>query len=56
MDSGKTALTREERLAQQLRANLRRRKAQARALEDAAPDEIGGNDGARGLPKAPNQG
>lgn len=29
---GEKALTREERLAAQLRANLRRRKAQARAI------------------------
>ena len=29
---GPSALTREERLARQLRENLRRRKAQARAL------------------------
>ncbi len=31
--AAKPALTREERLAQRLRENLRRRKAQARAME-----------------------
>ncbi|WP_421851866.1 hypothetical protein [Novosphingobium sp.] len=34
----KPALTREERLALRLRENLRRRKAQARALGAAAED------------------
>lgn len=35
---GKPALTREERLALRLRENLRRRKAQARALESGNPE------------------
>jgi hypothetical protein len=34
-----SALTREQRLAQRLRENLRLRKAQARALDAAAADE-----------------
>jgi hypothetical protein len=46
MDDDKGKLTREERLAAQLRENLRRRKAQARAL-DARDD---------GLPKPPERG
>jgi hypothetical protein len=40
MDQGKPPTTREERLAARLRDNLRRRKAQARALDrrdDALP-------------------
>ena len=37
MDEGKPSETREERLAAKLRENLRRRKAQARALE--SPDK-----------------
>ena len=41
-------LTREERLAAKLRENLRRRKAQARALEDDAGGESG-----ESLPKGP---
>ncbi len=36
MTAAKPATTREERLAARLRENLRRRKAQARALEGAA--------------------
>lgn len=43
-DQGKA--TREERLAAKLRENLRRRKAQARAME--RPDD--------GLPKKPERG
>ena len=41
MDSAKPGATptREERLAAQLRANLRRRKQQARAMGQAAPDD-----------------
>ncbi|MEI6640529.1 MAG: hypothetical protein WCL10_00735 [Novosphingobium sp.] len=35
----KPALAREERLAQRLRENLRRRKAQARALGAAGEDD-----------------
>ena len=46
MDEGQPPATREERLAAKLRENLRRRKAQARAL-DATDD---------GLPKAPERG
>ena len=42
--------TREERLAAKLRENLRRRKAQARALSGAGE---AADDGAGGLPKAP---
>ena len=35
MAEGKQALSREERLATKLRENLRRRKAQARALDSS---------------------
>ncbi len=35
MSDEKTPQTREERLAAKLRENLRRRKAQARAIDDA---------------------
>jgi FtsZ-binding cell division protein ZapB len=42
----KRTLTREERLAQKLRENLRRRKAQARELGQQTPD----------LPKTPTGG
>ena len=44
MAEGKQALSREERLAAKLRENLRRRKAQARALDGKPGD-------APGLPK-----
>jgi|KBSSwiStaDraftv2_1062776.scaffolds.fasta_scaffold26538_6 hypothetical protein len=44
----KSELTREERLAAKLRENLRRRKAQARALGGGAADESGET-----LPKPP---
>ena len=46
MAEGKQALSREERLAAKLRENLKRRKAQARAVE--RPDES--------LPKTPERG
>ena len=46
MNEGKPPVAREERLAAKLRENLRRRKAQARALD-------GKDDG---LPKAPERG
>ena len=46
MAEGKQALSREERLATKLRENLKRRKAQARAVE--RPDES--------LPKTPERG
>ena len=46
MAEGKQALSREERLAAKLRENLKRRKAQARAVE--RPDET--------LPKTPERG
>ena len=36
---GDKALTREERLAQRLRENLRRRKAQARAMEAGTTEQ-----------------
>lgn len=53
-------LTREERLAAQLRANLRRRKTQARALADGAADPEAGDEGESGvspsLPKSPSGG
>ena len=49
MDEAKP-LTREERLAAKLRENLRRRKAQARALESR--DDRGDD----GLPKVPERG
>jgi hypothetical protein len=47
MDSAKppAGLTREERLAAQLRANLRRRKQQARALAHGQPAEGPGEPG-----------
>ena len=48
MEKKPEALSREERLAAKLRENLKRRKVQARALDD------GGNDEANAaLPKAP---
>lgn len=37
MTAPKVPMTREERLAARLRENLKRRKAQARALEGGAP-------------------
>ncbi len=40
----KSPISREERLAARLRENLKRRKAQARAMDDAAGD-IGQNGG-----------
>ena len=43
---GKDDLSREERLAAKLRENLRRRKAQARALDEA---------GKPALPKEPSE-
>ena len=46
MNEGQPPATREERLAARLRENLRRRKAQARAIERR--DD--------GLPKAPERG
>ena len=45
MNEDRPPMTREEKLAAKLRENLRRRKAQARALE--RPDD--------GLPKKPDQ-
>ncbi|MFN3470323.1 MAG: hypothetical protein ACK4Z7_11530 [Novosphingobium sp.] len=39
MTDPKAPMTREERLAARLRENLKRRKAQARALEGAAPTQ-----------------
>jgi len=39
MDKSPPKPTREERLAAQLRANLRRRKAQARALNESGPNQ-----------------
>ena len=37
-------MTREERLAAKLRDNLRRRKAQARAMQAPGPQDKGGDD------------
>lgn len=51
MDKDQPALSREDRLAAKLRENLRRRKAQARAL-DQAEDAVDSN-GA--LPKQPTK-
>ena len=50
MTEEKPGLTREERLATKLRENLRRRKAQARAIDSSgdSPDDS--------LPKAPERG
>ncbi|MFO6446752.1 hypothetical protein ACLBKU_06350 [Erythrobacter sp. NE805] len=45
-------MSREERLAAKLRENLRRRKAQARALGSAT----GESDGTQGLPNPPREG
>ncbi len=44
MTDTKSPISREERLAVRLRENLKRRKAQARAI-DSAPDDIGQNGG-----------
>ena len=41
---------REERLAAQLRANLKRRKAQARAMDGAASSETEDGDAREGSP------
>ncbi|MDE2560800.1 MAG: hypothetical protein KGL48_01010 [Sphingomonadales bacterium] len=51
MGGARAVSTREERLAQRLRENLRRRKAQARAMnaDEAESDRPG-------LPKAPGDG
>ncbi|MFN4241293.1 MAG: hypothetical protein ACK4E5_11715 [Erythrobacter cryptus] len=46
-------MSREERLAAKLRENLRRRKAQARALADSAPPEKAAP---QGLCKPPREG
>lgn len=46
------ALTREERLAAKLRENLRRRKAQARAMDDNSGDSRDNAESHR-LPKSP---
>lgn len=51
MGGEKATSTREERLAQRLRENLRRRKAQARAMNGAQDDSA-----QPGLPKAPGEG
>jgi hypothetical protein len=54
MTDGKLYQTREERLAAQLRENLKRRKAQARAMSDPGPDDNGKNETESqetGLPK-----
>lgn len=49
-------LTREERLAAQLRANLRRRKAQARLMTGAPADgQADRTDGVRGADRPDNQ-
>ncbi|MFM7350574.1 MAG: hypothetical protein ACKO01_13990 [Erythrobacter sp.] len=45
------SLSREERLAAKLRENLRRRKAQARAMTGAGSD----SPGARPLPNSPRE-
>ncbi|WP_338467114.1 hypothetical protein RXV95_00715 [Novosphingobium sp. ZN18A2] len=47
------AMTREERLAAQLRGNLRRRKAQARAMAPARKAGDAADSGEPGLPKTP---
>jgi hypothetical protein len=49
--SAEKPLSREERLAQRLRENLHRRKAQARALSGSA--ETGESAGTPALPKSP---
>lgn len=51
MDEKAPGMNREERLAQKLRQNLHRRKAQARAMAEGTAKEIEGTDSA--LPKAP---
>lgn len=56
MGDGETASTREQRLARQLKANIARRKAQARAMTDSASGEIPADEGAQALPKAPHGG
>ncbi len=53
MNEGKPTASREERLAAKLRENLRRRKAQSRALDSR---EGGEEDRDVGLPKAPERG
>lgn len=45
MTDHKTPSSREERLAARLRENLKRRKAQARALGEASEDESGASAG-----------
>jgi hypothetical protein len=51
MKQGEPSSTREERLAAKLRENLRRRKAQARAL-DSAPSDEGNAALSKGPPKS----
>jgi len=49
-------LTREERLAAKLRENLRRRKAQARAMTDSGESDTSPpKDEGEALPKAPRK-
>jgi hypothetical protein len=42
-DSKARAAERKERLAAELRANLKKRKAQSRARKEAAPEEVAGD-------------
>ena len=53
MNEGQPRMSREERLAAKLRENLRRRKAQSRALDSRESADEHGDDG---LPKAPERG
>jgi len=53
MNEGPSPASREERLAAKLRENLRRRKAQSRALDSRESADRHGDDG---LPKAPERG
>ena len=53
MNEGQSPASREERLAAKLRENLRRRKAQSRALDSRESADADGDDG---LPKAPERG
>lgn len=48
MDKPVKKLSREERLAEQLRVNLRRRKAQARAIDNAPEGNEGAEKGHKG--------
>ena len=53
MNDGQSPASREERLAAKLRENLRRRKAQSRALDSREPADADRDDG---LSKAPERG